>query len=167
MAVEVYGVDATFVAAYLPQVTVTATGPLTSARLTELIEGAAAIYNGRLIARFGAGTPATIGADATTDAYRNAQNGIITLATPQILMAAHHLAADVLAAQEAASELLDLIDHDPIAATGYTSDESYSPGVATSTAGLGLSTTTASRRDRRAYDGATSATGKDEGGFIW
>ena len=71
MAVETFGVDATHVASFEPQITVSAAGPVTSARLTVMITAGAARINGLM--SFHGITPASVAADSTSVEYANAQ----------------------------------------------------------------------------------------------
>ena len=163
MAVEVYGVDTTHVQSYLPQLSVGSTSPLTTARLTAVVEGAAARVNGILSA---AGfSSSDIAADTTTDAYRNCQRLVVIVAAPDLLFASHHTAAidEVERLHELANTELDRLRRDPVATTGYTADSSRTPNTTTSTSHRGLDTTTATARTRRFFD--SRRPGKDDGGF--
>lgn len=163
MAIEVYGVDTTHVQSYLPQLSVGASSPLTTTRLTEVVEGAASRVNGILLA---AGfVPADIAADTTTDAYRNCQRLVTIVALPDLLLAAHHVAAldEIERLTDMAIAELDRLRRDPVAATGYTSDSTRTPNTTTSTSYRDLDTSTAKARTRRFFD--SRSPGKDEGGF--
>ena len=162
MAVQVYAVDATHVAAYLPQLAVGTDSPLTSARLTEVVEGAAARVNG--VIRAVGFVPGDIAADTTTDAYRMCQRLVVVVAAPDLLFASHHTAAmdEVERLTELANTELDRLRRDP-AILGDISDSSRTPNTTTSTSYRNLDTTTATARSRFFFD--SRRPGKDEGGF--
>ena len=163
MAVTVYGVDTTQVQAYLPQLAVGTDSPLTTARLTEVVEGAAARVNG--VIRAAGFDPAVIAADTTTDAYRNCQRIVVVVAAPDLLFASHHTAAmdEVERLAELANTELDRLRRDPVAALGYTDDSTRTPNTTTSTSYRSLDTTTGTARKRFFFD--SRRPGKDEGGF--
>lgn len=168
MAVETYGVTQSHVESYFGQLKVTSVAPVAPADFTEMVEGAAARVNARLIAAFGSGTPASIAADATTVAYRNCQRIIVAVVAPDILFSQHHTAVidEYVRLKELGEEALGEIKADPVGATGYTDDETLSPGVWSSVHSLSLDTTTAKSRERRSPWSGTSST-KDEGQFVW
>ena len=170
MAVEVFGVTSTHFASYLPQVEVQDTGtPLTDARLTEVIEGAAAQVGAAVVAAWG-DVVAEIALDTASTAYRNCQYCTVVLATPHVVEAAHHLidgdAFDRL--EERARELRAQLFKDPAKVIGYvpaTDGLPASASVATSTRDLALPTDTESKRARRKFGGRRGAI--DEGGWTF
>jgi hypothetical protein len=167
VTVEVFGVTATHFAAYLPQVEILASGaPLTDARLSEVVEGAAASVAAAIVAAWG-DVVATIAADAASTAYRNCQYCTVVLATPHVVEAAHHLidgeAFDRL--EERARDLRAQLFKDPSRVIGYAPalDVALSGSVATSTAALDLPQDTASKQTRRRFGGRR--VGVNEGGW--
>ena len=92
MAVETFGVTQAIVEAHLPMVIIdSATGTLlTSARLTILLNSAAARVNALVDGAFGDGSSATIALDSTTIQYNNAQRLVLAALLPDVLRAAHH-----------------------------------------------------------------------------
>jgi hypothetical protein len=163
MAVQTYSVDETHVGSYLPQLAVGASSPLTSARFSEVVEGAAARVNG--ILRAVGFDPADIAADTSSDGYRNCQRLVVIVAAPDLLLASHHTAAidEVERLHDLARVELDRLRRDPVAVTGFTSDSSRTPNTTTSTSYRSLDTTTGKARRRFFFD--SRRPGKDEGGF--
>ena len=163
MAVQTYGVDSTLVQSHLPQLAIGDDSPLTSTRMTELIEGAAARVNG--IVRAVGFNPTTLAADTSTDAYRNCQRLVVVVAAPDLLLASHHVAAmdEVERLTDLANIELDRFRRDPVAVLGYTGDDSRTPNTTTSTSYRRLDTSTATARKRYFFD--SRRPGKDEGGF--
>jgi hypothetical protein len=167
MAVEVWGVDQTHVQSYLPQVAVGSSSPVTSTRLTEIIEGAASRINAMLR---GLGLdPADVASDTSADWYRACQRLVILFAKPDILDATHHPGSwdarqDYL--QEAYDELERLRDN-MRQAIGYTaaSAETVGPIGITSTNAYDLDLTDVEAGKRRKFDGKRGA--KKEGRFTW
>lgn len=170
MAVEVFGVDAAHFASYLPQVEVQDTGtPLTSTRLLEIIEGAAAQVGAAVVAAWG-DVVAEIALDTASTAYRNCQYCTVVLATPHVVEAVHHMldgdSFDRL--EERAKELRAQLFKDPAKVIGYvaaTGGLPASAAVATSTRDLGLATDTESKRARRKFGGRRGSV--DEGGWTF
>jgi len=80
MAVQTYSIDSTYVAAFYPQLDVSATAAITSVRLTTLIESASSRVNGILLAH--GLDPDTIAADTGTEAYSATRGLIIECLAP-------------------------------------------------------------------------------------
>lgn len=164
---QTFGVDQTYVQTFLPQVVIDSVGPLTPTRLTSIIRRGAAQLQAVIETAYGAGAAADIAALGSTDsAYESCQGLILDLCAPSILRAAHHLDAEgELDRYDALrDEALKRLRMDPRAAIGYQTPDDVSPGVFTSTDGLGLDTTAAARRIRRRFDGARGD--KDEDQYI-
>jgi hypothetical protein len=168
MSVVTFGVDATKIAVLLPQVPIVASGPVTSARLTDIINSNAAAVNAVLIHSYDDGSPAAIAADVSSVPYLLCQKLVALACEADILFAIRGVYNDeVMSAYERRDDLLEAITVSPVSMTGYQPAAGYSPGVGTSTKRLGLSVTDADRRDRRKYDGASSLSSKDEDSFIF
>ena len=167
---ETFGVDADRILADLPQLVIdTGAGILlTTARATTLIQAQAARINAMLDGAFGAGTSAAIAALGATDSqYLNAQR-LVAAVIPQVLRASHHpttIDADTRALLEDLQAQLALLESDPARAIGRVSDDSSVSMPRTRFADLQLSTTLASKRARRHFDGRSNLLGVDEGGF--
>jgi len=158
VAVQVYGVDQTYVQSFLPQVAVDDDAPLTSTRLTQIISAAAAEFNG--LARRAGIDPATdIAADTTTDLYANAQRLVFELARPWILSAAHGtivVAAEVEVIRQRALDTMLAFAARPQALGEVPA--TATPRFRSSTHALGLDTTEYHRANRRQFDGARGRT---------
>ena len=169
--VETFGVDADRILADLPQLVIdTGAGILlTTARATTLIQAQAARIHAMLDGAFGAGTSAAIAALGATDSqYLNAQRLVVAAVIPQVLRASHHpttIDADTRALLEDLQAQLALLESDPARAIGRVSDDSSVSMPRTRFADLQLSTTLASKRARRHFDGRSNLLGVDEGGF--
>jgi len=159
MAVTTFGVTTTSILDRLPQLDIDASAPITSARGSAMIESTSAEVCAIIEATWGAGTSATIGADATTVAYAAAARCIITLCLPDYYLAAHHgndpVTLDALRA--AADDLRTRLRRDPAATIGYIPAPASSLDVQTSTQGLDLDTTDTPRAApmRSRYGGAS------------
>ena len=167
MAIEIFGVDQTFMQAYLPQVGMGTNYPITTARLTTIIEGAASQLYSALTAAYGSGIIGTITADTTSPVYSRCQTLIRDIAMPHILRAAHHISADIDFEfyDELAKEARKDLRKDPLGEIGQSST-GMSPNVETSTKYLDLDVASTDKiRARRKYD--DRGHGKDEGGFVW
>ena len=143
MAVTTFGVTSTSILDRLPQLDIDASAPITSARGSAMIDSASAEVCAIIEATWGAGTSATIGADATTVAYAAAARCIITLCLPDYYLAAHHGndPATLDALRAAADDLRTRLRRDPAATIGYVPAPASSLDVQTSTQGLDLDTT--------------------------
>lgn len=143
MAVTTFGVTSTSILDRLPQLDIDASAPITSARGSAMIDSASAEVCAIIEATWGAGTSATIGADATTVAYAAAARCIITLCLPDFYLAAHHGndPATLDALRAAADDLRTRLRRDPAATIGYVPAPASSLDVQTSTQGLDLDTT--------------------------
>ncbi len=153
-----YGVTTAAIEAYLPQWEAEATGdPHTAARITTLIEGQAAILNGRLI---GAGfTPDDIDADTAGPAYQICTAVIIGCILPHILNGLE-FAVDPDNAHELATWAKDWLKDfkkDP-AILGFEDSSTY-PRAYTTVQALDLATTDTARKERRSWDAYGGATG--------
>jgi hypothetical protein len=161
MAVETWGVDADHVAAYIPQLVVGSSSPVTSARLTIIIKGAAGRMNARLR---GAGLdPADIAADTASDWYTAVQEILVVLIKADCLDAAHHPtgASDVTALlREDAYERIATLRSDIRSATGYDAPAAVAPGTLSTSAerGLTLGQDEADVLDRRRFGGGGATT---------
>lgn len=145
MALQTFGVTATTVAADLPQVNVASNAPITSARLTTLINQSGAEVCGLVDAYYGAGTSDSIGGDAGATypvPYANCTRILLVLLRPRVYRAAHHtLDPAIIEDAEAEAEALrKRLAKNPVAEIGLVSPGSDSPGlgVRTSTSGLGI-----------------------------
>ena len=152
MAIETFGVDATHVASFEPQITVSAAGPVTSARLTVMIKASAARINGML--SFHGISPSDVASDSASVEYANAQRLITSRVLIDLRAAAYggvSVASEVASYDDmATAEIAEWRAQPDILGADVTSD--VSPGVYTSTAAHGLDTTDASTRRRRRYD---------------
>jgi|CXWK01.1.fsa_nt_gi hypothetical protein len=159
MAVTTFGVTSTSILDRLPQLDIDASAPITSARGSAMIDSASAEVCAIIEATWGAGTSATIGADATTVAYAAAARCIITLCLPDYYLAAHHGndPATLDALRAAADDLRTRLRRDPAATIGYVPAPASSLDVQTSTQGLDLDTTDTPRAApmRSRYGGAS------------
>lgn len=166
MAVETYGVDQTHVQSYLPQVDVGANSPVTSDRLTEIIQGAAARVNAAIR---GAGIdPADVASDTSSDWYRAAQRIVMLFVRPDLLDAAHHPTAHDVRADllEEAYDELERLRQNIRSALGYDAATTLGPAAVTSTSRMGLDVTTETEiAKRRHFDGRRGA--KKEGRYVW
>lgn len=152
--VQTFGVDQTYVQSFCPQITISSTAPLTSARMTQIVEAHAAKICGLLEA---AGiTPADVATDTTSVLYANCSRLVFTCARPEIVAAAH----GQLASQPEVQAYFDLCASEieswtkkPQVLGSDVSDTSSDPGVLTSTQAKSLDTTTDEYvRRRRRYD---------------
>jgi hypothetical protein len=168
VAVETFGVDADHMAAFEPQIEVSSDGPITSARLTLIINASAAKINGLMTA---AGiTPSDIASDTTTVAYANARRLVTDRARIDMQAAAYgsvSVATEVAQYDERAAEEIRQWIAMPATLGSDEVGDAVSPGVLTSTGQLGLSTTDTHRRRRRRYDRARDRTSEvdDLGGW--
>jgi hypothetical protein len=169
VAVEVFGVDAAHFAAYLPHVDVGDGSVVTSARLTEILEGAAARLAGYLTSTYGASAAAEIALGTASVAYRNCQRCVVTLAAPDVLLAAHHASTSDFTAQinDRAEALIVALRRDADSEIGWRPGGAQSnPGaVATSTQSLGLSIDADSQQGRRRFGGRQN--GQRERGWVY
>lgn len=144
MALQTFGVVEATIKADLPQVTVTANGPLTASRLTTLIQQTGAEVCGVVDAFYGAGTADAIGNDAGGSypvAYNNCARILVVLVRPRVLRAAHHVGDPAVLedAETQAESLRKRLARNPQAEIGYsagTAGDSGPSTVRTSTAAL-------------------------------
>ena len=173
MAVEIFGVTEAVVEANLPMLIIdSGTGTLlTTARLTILLDSAAARINGLIDGAFGAGTCTSIALDTATVEYANAKRLVLAALIPSLLRAAHHppaISADIQGLIADYTAQIDMLISDPARALGRVNDETSVSAVRTRVASLGLDTTTTSvNRARRSFDGRNPLLGVDEKGFQW
>jgi len=80
MAVQVYGIDQTYVAVFYPQIQVSTTASVTPTSLVTLIETAASRVNGILLAH--GLDPDTIAADTATETYSITRGLVMTCLRP-------------------------------------------------------------------------------------
>ena len=158
-SVQTYDIDVTYLQTHYPQdVVVDAAGPLTTARLTRIIEDAASEVNGEL--RSAGFDPDEINTDATTspDAYSNVRRMVAYAAKPRIL--------EVNQTLSAASELVDLAEQKWLArldrfranpgSLGSEDVTAFSPQVRTSADGLGVDTSADTRATYYTYSSGRS-----------
>lgn len=132
-ALDTFDVDATLLQTRLPQVGMGGSSDvLTSARVTSIIEDAAAEVCGVLVA---AGLPVSdIAGDTASIAYRQVQRLICDMAIPLVVRAIQGHSPAIAAAVEQmetrARERLARVERNP-AILGYDSDNDVSPGVYT------------------------------------
>lgn len=145
MALQTFGVTATTVAADLPQVNVASNAPLTSDRLTVLINQCGAEVCGLVDAYYGAGTADSIGNDSGATypvPYSNCARILLVLLRPRVYRAAHHVLdpAIIEDAEAEAEALRKRLAKNPQAEIGLVLASSEGPalGVRTSTSGLGV-----------------------------
>ena len=173
MAVQTFGVTESIVEAHLPMLLIdTGTGTLlTSARLTILLDTAAARVNGLIDGAFGAGTSTTIATDTASVEFGNAKRLVLAALLPDVLRAAHHppaVGADIQGLIDDYNAQLEELISDPARAVGRVDDDTSVSAVRTRVAALGLDTTdTEKLRSRRQFDGRNALLGVDEGGFQW
>lgn len=170
MAVEIFGVTEAKIEANLPMVQIdSATGTLlTSARLTILIEQAAAQINAYIEAGCGAGSVVTFAADTTTYTYANATRGIIAAASILVVTATSHVFAASIEGQqwiEGQREIVAEFRSDVARALGVTGDNSTISSVHGRMQTLDLSQSTTAKMGRRIFDGQNPLTGAKEHGF--
>ena len=82
MAVETWGVDVAFVETFWPNIKVTTQGPVTSARVLELITQASALVNG-ITKGLGFDIP-TLAADTASDEYANIRGLVMKVLAPDV-----------------------------------------------------------------------------------
>jgi len=171
MAVQTFGVTESLIEARSPMIKIdSATGTLlTSARLTILIDSAAARVNALIDGAFGSGASTDIATDATTIAYNNAQRLVIAAVIPDVLRSSQHapaVEAEIAGLVEDCHAQLQLAISDPVRALGLADDPTSVSALRSRVASLGLDTTTTSTvRARREFDGRNALLGVDEGGF--
>lgn len=144
MALQTFGVVAATIKADLPQVNVTTNGPLTSDRLTVLINQTGAEVCGVVDACYGNGTSDAIGADAGATypvAYNNCARILVVLVRPRVLRAAHHVGDPAVLedAELQAENLRKRLARNPQAEIGFVVGAAGDGGpsqVRTSTAAL-------------------------------
>lgn len=152
MAVETFGVDATHVASFEPQITVSATGPVTSARLTVMITASAARINGMM--SFHGITPESVAGDTNSVEYANAQRLITSRVLIDLRVAA--MGGVAIASETTSYDAIAMAEigewraAPDILGAGVTDD--VSPGVYTSTQAHDLNTADVFTRRRRRYD---------------
>lgn len=131
-ALQTFGVDAVELQSLLPQIGMEGTDDLlTTARISQIVDGAAARVCGVLVA---AGlVPADIAADTASSAYARCRELIIHLSLPGVMRAVVGAApADVIADRASAIADLDAI-RDNAALLGFDSDTSIDPAAWTTT----------------------------------
>lgn len=152
--VQTFGVDQTYVQSFCPQITVSSTAPLTSSRLTQIVEAHAAKICGLLEA---AGvTPADVATDTTSVLYKNCARLVFTCSRPEIIAAAHGQLAsqpEVQAYYDLCREEIEGWTKKPTVLGSDVSDTASDPIVRTSTQAKSLNTTSDEYvRGRRRYD---------------
>ena len=171
MAVQTYGVTESLVEAHLPMIIIDSGAGtlLTSARLTILLNSAAARVCALIDGAFGAGASVSIASDATSIEYNNAQRLVLAALLPDVLRAAHHPPAIGGEISELVEDYEAQIQHlinDPARALGLTNDATSVSALRSRVLALGLDTTDKTKtRARRQFDGRNSLLGVDEGGF--
>ena len=171
MAVQTFGVDETIVEAHLPMILIdSGVGTLlTSARLTILLNSAAARVNALIDGAFGEGSSTSIASDATSIEYSNAQRLVLAALLPDVLRAAHHppaIGGEIASLIEDYDNQIQLLISDPARAIGRVNDPTSVSALRDRVASVGLDTTSTSKtRARRQFDGRNNLLGVDEGGF--
>lgn len=145
---QTFGVDGDVIRAALAQLpTGGATDVITTARLTELIEQAAAEVCGVLLA---AGlTPSDIAAEPASIGYIQCRRLISALTVPSVMRSSQGfgfaVSQDVKDAEDAARKLLDRIEANPTL-LGWDAQPDTSPSVWTTTANYAAAPATSTRR---------------------
>jgi len=109
MALQTFGVNSTVALSDLPQIKIGAGAPITTDRLTTLINQCGAEVCGLVDAFYGVGTADTIGGDSAgyPVPYNNCARILLVLLRPRLYRAAHHvLDPQVLADAEVEAENL-------------------------------------------------------------
>jgi hypothetical protein len=167
MAVQTFGVDADHIAAFEPQITVSNDGPVTSARLTIIINASAARINGLM--SFHGIDPADVAATTTSVEYANAKRLITDRVRVDLQQAAYgstSVAAETAIYDERANAEIAAWRAAPDT-LGADVTNDVSPGVFTSTDNLNLDTQDKSQRRRRRYDRARDRTAGLDDGHRW
>jgi hypothetical protein len=170
MTVQTFGVTETLVEAHLPMILIDSGAGtlLTSARLTILLNSAAARVNALIDGAFGEGSSTSISSDATSIEYNNAQRLVLAALLPDVLRAAHHppaIGGDISGLIEDYDAQIQMLISDPARALGLVNDPTSVSALRSRFISLGLSTTTTAQRARREFDGRSNLLGVDEGGF--
>lgn len=146
---QTFGVDGDAIRAVLAQLpTGGSTDVITTARLTELIEQAAAEVCGVLLA---AGlTPADIAAEPTSVGYVQCRRLVSALTVPSVMRSSQGfgfaVSQDVRDAEESARKLLDRIEANPTL-LGWDAQPDTSPGVWTTTSNYAGTSAAVTRRE--------------------
>lgn len=164
--VVTFGVDQTHVQSFEPQISIGSDGPVTTARLTVMINASSARING-LMSWHGI-DPAGI-TDTSSVEYLNAQRLITDRVLLDLRAAAYggvSVAAEIAIYDERAdTELSEWRRAPDTMGADVTSD--VDPGIHTSTQALGLNTSETCRRGRRRYDRATCRTSETDDRHRW